>query len=64
MNDIPDASPRPWPGRIRARIHDSALQRVTRLWAATTIDTLVESFQNGRRAGATRVSVIVTDPCR
>ncbi len=62
MNDIPDAAPRPWLGRIRARIHDSALQRVTRLWAATTIDTLVESFQNGRRAGATRVSVIVTDP--
>ena len=62
MNDISGTGPRPWLGRIRARIHDSALQRVTRLWAATTIDTLVESFQNGRRAGATRVSVIVTDP--
>ena len=62
MNDISDRASGPWPGRIRARIHDSALQRVTRLWAATTIDTLVESFQNGRRAGATRVSVIVTDP--
>ena len=62
MNDIPVTAPRPWPGRIRARIHDSALQRVTRLWAATTIDTLVESFQNCRRAGATGVTVTIHDP--
>ena len=62
MNDISDRTPGPWPGRIRARIHDSALQRVTRLWAATTIDTLVESFQNCRRAGATRVTVTNHDP--
>ena len=62
MNDISGTGTQPWPGRIRARIHDSALQRVTRLWATTTIDTLVESFQNCRRAGATCVAVTTHDP--
>ena len=50
MNDIPT---------IRARIHDSALKRVTRTFAATLVDIFAETLQNARRAGATRVDVVL-----
>lgn len=43
---------------IRARIHDSALKRVTRAFAATLADIFAETLQNARRAGATRVNVV------
>ena len=50
------------PSAIRARFHDSAIRRVTRMYAATLLDALVEGFQNARRAGATRVRVTVSGP--
>ncbi len=46
---------------IRARFHDSAVSRVTRLYAATLGDIFAETLQNARRAGATRVQVALTD---
>ena len=46
---------------IRARIHDSALKRVTRTFAATLADIFAETLQNARRAGATRVRVALAD---
>ena len=45
---------------IRARIHDSAIKRVTRTFAAGLPDIFTETLQNGRRAGATRVHVAVS----
>ena len=42
---------------IRARIHDSAIRRVTRTFAASLADAFTELLQNSRRAGATRVRV-------
>ena len=45
---------------IRARIHDSAVKRVTRIYAATLAEILVEALQNSRRAGGTRVRIAVT----
>ena len=53
MNDTP---------RIRARIHDSAIKRVTRTFTATLADIFTETLQNSRRAGATRVRVTLTGP--
>ena len=53
MNDTPT---------IRARIHDSAIKRVTRTFAATLADAFTEILQNSRRAGATRARVAVTGP--
>ena len=47
---------------IRARIHDSAIKRVTRTFAATLADIFTETLQNSRRAGATRVRVTLTGP--
>ena len=47
---------------IRARIHDSALKRVTRFYASTLYEIFVETLQNARRAGATRVRVTVGIP--
>ena len=44
---------------IRARIHDSAVKRVTRIYAATAAEILAEILQNSRRAGATRVRISV-----
>ena len=44
---------------IWARIHDSALKRVTRTFAATLADIFAETLQNARRAGATRVNVVL-----
>ena len=48
--------------RIRARFHDSAVSRVTRMYAATLTDIFAETLQNARRAGATRVRVSLSDP--
>ena len=47
---------------VRARIHESAVKRVTRIYAATLSEILVEALQNSRRAGATRVRIAVTAP--
>ena len=44
---------------IRARVHQSALKRVTKFWASRPIEILLEALQNSRRAGATRVHVTV-----
>ena len=59
----PDTIPAPIsatiPARIRARIHDSALKRVTRIYASTLSDVLIETLQNARRAGATRVRIAI-----
>ena len=45
---------------IRARVHDSALKRVTRFFASTLYDIFTETLQNARRAGATCVRVTVS----
>ena len=47
---------------IRARIHESAVKRVTRIYAATAAEILAEILQNSRRAGATRVRLTVAAP--
>ena len=47
---------------IRARIHKSAVKRVTRIYAATLSEIFVEALQNSRRAGATRVRISVAAP--
>ena len=45
---------------IRARIHETAVKRVTRIYAATLADIFAETLQNSRRAGATRVRISVS----
>ena len=55
MTQIASTSPR----TIRARIHDSAIRRVTRIYASTLSDVMTEALQNSRRAGATRVRIAV-----
>ena len=45
---------------IRARIHETAVKRVTRIYAATLADIFAETLQNSRRAGATRVRIAVS----
>ncbi len=45
------------PTAIRARIHESALKRVTRSYSASLGDIFAETLQNARRAGATVVHV-------
>ena len=52
MND-----PSEFPASIRARVHDRAIDRVTRFFNATLADAFVELVQNSRRAGATRMDV-------
>ena len=44
---------------IRARVHESALKRVTKLYASNLGDVFTETLQNARRSGATRVRVTV-----
>ena len=51
--------PAPFERPIHARIHDSALERVTRFFTAGLADIFNELFQNARRAGATRIHVHV-----
>ena len=48
------------PTTIRARIHESAVKRVTRTYAATLSEIFIEALQNSRRAGATRVRIAVS----
>ena len=44
---------------IRARIHESAVKRVTRAYGGQIADIFLEALQNSRRAGATRVRIAV-----
>ena len=44
---------------IRARVHQSALKRVTKFWASRPIEVFLEALQNSRRASATHVCVTV-----
>ena len=44
---------------IRARIHESAVKRVTRIYTATLADIFAETLQNSRRASAMRVRIAV-----
>ena len=44
---------------IRARIHDSAIKRVTRFFSSSLADIFTETFQNARRAGARHVFIHV-----
>lgn len=59
MNDTPNASP--LPKRVRARIHEGALHRVTRMYTARLADVFTEALQNSRRAGASRLIVIIEE---
>ena len=47
------------PRTIRARIHASAIRRVTRIYASTLSDVMTEALQNSRRADATQVRIAV-----
>ena len=47
------------PSTIRARIHDSAIRRVTRIYASTLSDVMTEALQNSRRADAAQVRIAV-----
>ena len=47
---------------IRARIHETAVKRVTRIYAATLADIFAETLQNSRRADAVRVRISVSAP--
>ena len=47
---------------IRARIHETAVKRVTRIYSATLADIFAETLQNSRRAGAARVRISVSAP--
>ena len=49
----------PEPRTIRARIHESAVRRVTRTYAATLAEIFTELLQNARRAGATGIHIAV-----
>ena len=54
------------PDTIRARVHDGAIDRVTRFFNSTVADAAVELIQNARRAGATKLHVVtdaVPDDC-
>ncbi|MYB14763.1 MAG: sensor histidine kinase [Rhodospirillaceae bacterium] len=44
---------------IRARIHESAVRRVTRAYGGTLADIFTEALQNSRRAGAARIRISV-----
>ena len=59
MNDTPNVSP--LPELIRARIHEGALHRVTRMYTARLADVFTEALQNSRRAGATRLRVAIEE---
>ena len=49
---------------IRARIHETAVKRVTRIYAATLSEIFAEALQNSRRADATRVRIAVSASAR
>ena len=50
--------------RIRARIDEKALQRVTRMFSGSAEDICNELFQNARRANATRIRMEVSQSRR
>ncbi len=54
-----NAISRPRPATIRARVHESAVSRITRTYAATLAEIFAELLQNARRAGATRVRILL-----
>lgn len=45
------------PATIRARVHDGAIDRVSRFFNASVADAAAELIQNARRSGATRLDV-------
>ena len=45
------------PTTIRARVHDGAIDRVSRFFNASVADAAAELIQNSRRSGATRLDV-------
>ena len=45
------------PDTIQARMHESTISRVTRMYASTLDEIFNETLQNARRAGATAVNV-------
>ncbi|MDE0379386.1 MAG: hypothetical protein OXI20_09100 [Rhodospirillales bacterium] len=45
------------PATIRARVHDGAIDRVSRFFNASVADAAAELIQNSRRSGATRLDV-------
>ena len=47
------------PRTIRARIHESAVSRITRAYGGQIADIVLEALQNSRRAGAKRVRIAV-----
>ena len=49
------------PDSIRAAIHEDAIQRVSRLFNATSTECFNELLQNSRRAGASRVDITIED---
>lgn len=51
-----------FPRSIRARIDESTLDRVPRMFSASIEDIVAETLQNARRAGATRVDIKVERP--
>ena len=55
-NDMTERSD--FPASIRARVHDGAIDRVTRFFDATLAGAFIELIQNARRAGATRMGVV------
>ena len=46
------------PGTIRARVHEGAIDRVTRFFDAGLAQAFTELIQNSRRSGATRIAVV------
>ena len=50
--------PSTFPAAIRARVHDRAIDRVTRFFASSLAEAFIELVQNSRRSGATRVDVV------
>ena len=51
-----------FPRTIRARVHQSAVKRVTRFFDSSLRDIFSETFQNARRAGATHIRVTLDTP--
>ena len=53
------AEPGNGPAAIRARVGDSAIDKVTRLFSASLADIFTETLQNSRRGGANRVAATI-----
>ena len=53
------AEPGNGPAAIHARVGDSAIDKVTRLFSAGLADIFTETLQNSRRGGANRVAVTI-----